>query len=106
MKQSLEVVLATVAALVPASVVVRNQTFDRRLRRYHMTLGRWKALKNGFISALVLAFATFAILQGAPVAATTLLALAIVGTMNGLDYAEFIASRTDGTTGSDDDDTK
>jgi hypothetical protein len=89
------VVLSAVATLVPASVVQRNQTLDRRLRRHNMTLGKWKALKNGMVSVLVLGFASFAILQGAPVGATALLALAIVGTMNGLDYAEFIASKTD-----------
>jgi uncharacterized membrane protein YccC len=87
-------------SLVPDDVTESNRRLDRRLRRVaHMDLKRWKLIRGSVIGIAVMAFAAWAIAQGAPPGSTALIALVIVAALNGMDLMELAAMAHEARTG-------
>jgi len=84
--------ISTAAAHCPAPVRQANRALDIRLRKHHMDLARWKALKTTLVSMAILGFATFATLQGADPTLTAAVAIPVVGLVAGIEFSELVAA--------------
>jgi len=77
--------------LVPEAVCVWNIQLDRRLRPYSVNLTKWKLIRAVIVTVAVMGFSVFAISEGAEPTTTALLALLLVGLLNGIDLAELVS---------------
>ena len=84
--------ITSAATHCPTSVKEANRALDIRLRKHHMDLARWKALKTTLVSLAILGFATFATLQGADPTLTAGVAIPVVGLIAGIEFSELVAA--------------